>query len=765
MNASSFLAVHGATLAENGYRILPIKPGEKAPGRWDTIVGEWRDAADWSRFCERDPTELEIAEWEQWPQAGIGIACGNVVGIDIDVLDAGLAHRCQELAHEILGETPAVRFGKRPKRMLVYRCDRPFASFDARPLQVYALGRQFVAHGIHPETLQPYDWPLGSLREIDRSALPVVTEEKARAWAIAAAKILPGARPPAPPSAARAAGEHEPATYEAVEQALRFIPSDASVSRPDWVGIGMAIKAGLGEAGAPLWHSWSSHDARYTEKEADAQWRSFKNDRAGGIGIGTLFDKAKHGGWHPDGVFLYQRDADAAHAQVQIDYDALVSNIIKRTGVKPVEVEPVYTVPSGEPGWLRDLTGGLRLFVEHATVTAIRPQPWVALGGAISMFGALAGRRYSSPTNLRTNVYSIGIADSGGGKNHPLRLVSTVLAQAGLERFLGGEKIASGSGLIAALERNPSAIFTIDEIGFLMHAAADRRRSPGHKTEILDNLTQFYSTAAYTFLGTEYADQKEKPRRVIEQPCLCLYGLTTPSVFWGSLSSSNTLDGSLARMLIFESPDSYPDANRDIIVSPAPDDLVAVMRAVADGADGHVALGLGEGPQVRPTPYVVEYEDQLARARAADIDIEQTRLLRSYAGTPLTSIIARLGENAVKVALIRAISDNPPQPKLSVADLEWGYDIARQSVDTLLKAIEERVADNEHEAALKRVFKIVCEAGSAGIDRSTLTRRTQWLRDAKHRRSILDDLVEAGTVRCANTGLDPARPAVVYFAV
>jgi len=761
-NSTSFMALHGATLVDNGYRIVPIKPSDKAPGRYDAISNQWLDATEWSRFCDRAPTDLEITNWEGWPGSGVGIACGNVVGIDIDILDVGMATRIEELAREILGETEAIRFGQRPKRMLVYRCEEPFDSFDIRPLQVYAKGRQFVAFGIHPVTQRPYEWAFRSLTEVDRSDLPVITEQKAREWGEAAAKLMGVATPR--PNNGQSHHAHEAATYEAVQQALQFIPSDASTSRAEWIEIGMAIKSGLGDDGRILWHEWSAQDDRYNSKECDKQFDSFKNDRANAIGVGTLYERARLRGWVPNGVDLYARDAEVRHAQIHIDIAAILESCARRQGIRPASEEVIYTVPQGEPGWLRDLGGGLRLFVEHANDTAIRPQPWVTLGGALAMFGALAGRRYASPTNLRTNLYCIGIADSGGGKNHPLRLVSTLLKEAGLNRFLGGENIASGAGLVSAVTAQPSIIFPIDEIGFLINAAADRKKSPKHLTEILDRLTQFYSTAAHTFLGTEYANKKERARELIEQPCMCLYGLTTPSVFWSSLSSDNVMDGSLARMLIFESENNYPDARHDIEWGELPSHLIEAVQAVAEGAAGHVALPLGDLAINIPQPFRVPYADEKAKQLAIDIDHETTRELRKYMGTPMTSVIARQAENAVKVALVRAIANNPAKPAIDFKDLSWGYDIAKQSVDTIVKAVNERVANNEAEATLKKVLKIINDAGSSGIDKGALTRRTQWLRDTRHRDGIIDQLIEGGQIWVGKAGLDPSRPKTVFYA-
>ena len=40
-----------------------------------------------------------------------------------------------------------------------------------------------------------------------------------------------------------------------------------------------------------------------------------------------------------------------------------------------------------------------------------------------------------------------------------------------------------------------------------LSAAADRKRSPRHITEILDNMTELYTSAGGIFLGAEYANR------------------------------------------------------------------------------------------------------------------------------------------------------------------------------------------------------------------------------------------------------------------
>jgi hypothetical protein len=61
---------------------VPILPGTKKPGRWRN--GAWSDYPEWTRHAERPTTEHELDIWRTWPDAGVGIACGQVIGVDID---------------------------------------------------------------------------------------------------------------------------------------------------------------------------------------------------------------------------------------------------------------------------------------------------------------------------------------------------------------------------------------------------------------------------------------------------------------------------------------------------------------------------------------------------------------------------------------------------------------------------------------------------------------------------------------------------------
>jgi hypothetical protein len=114
-----------------------------------------------------------------------------VIGVDLDIHHAALASRLEELARTALGDTPAVRFGMQPKRLLVFRTTEPLSGIKAHPIEVLGLGQQFVAFADHPETKRPYEWPQESPADLPTESLPPVDEGMMRAFLEQAQALVP----------------------------------------------------------------------------------------------------------------------------------------------------------------------------------------------------------------------------------------------------------------------------------------------------------------------------------------------------------------------------------------------------------------------------------------------------------------------------------------------------------------------------------------------------------------------------------------------
>ena len=158
MSDQSFMERFGPRLVANGHPILPIMPGTKKPGRWRNrrMVGLSR--LDASRRTPDHRARARGLAHAGRTRASAWSAGGSSRSTSTSWMP-GLALEIERLARERLGETPALRIGRAPKRLLVYRSAEPFAGIRRAPIEVLGLGQQFVAHAIHPDTGQPYAWP------------------------------------------------------------------------------------------------------------------------------------------------------------------------------------------------------------------------------------------------------------------------------------------------------------------------------------------------------------------------------------------------------------------------------------------------------------------------------------------------------------------------------------------------------------------------------------------------------------------------------
>jgi Protein of unknown function (DUF3987) len=412
------------------------------------------------------------------------------------------------------------------------------------------------------------------------------------------------------------------------------------------------------------------------------------------------------------------------------------------------------------PPELRAIGGVIGDIVKLCVDTAKSPQPFLALGAAIALVGTLAGRKYRTKSNLRSNVYAIGIADSGGGKDHARVILKEALFQADLTDYLGGGKIASGSGLLTSLERHPCRLFLLDEMGKFIKSVTGPRVA-SHREEIWTYLTELYTSANSRFLGSEYSDQKLRPRIDIVQPCCSIYGVTVPSVFWSTLESGALIDGSLARFLIFQTDNDYPDRQYEVDTGTTiPDCVISGLKAIVAGVG--TSGDMPELSDMPPNPYTVP------TTPAADVLLrkltdEQTYWLRSSQGTSQTAVIARMEENINKVALILAISDSPDNPLITELHVTLAQKLVGHCMRALLRDADRFVAENVTESNNKRVKEIIKKAGTDGITKGALIQKTRFLQP-KELDTILRSMMESDeiTAHPLKTAPGPGRPGVRY---
>lgn len=436
--------------------------------------------------------------------------------------------------------------------------------------------------------------------------------------------------------------------------------------------------------------------------------------------------------------------------------------------------QPVVTavkVSPALPDGLLDVDGALGEFIAYCQATAISPQPFLALAAGVVAIGALAGRRYRTETNLRTNLYAVGIAASGGGKDHARKRIKTVFAAAGLTRFLGGEDIASGAGMITALQRHPAMLFQIDEFGDWLEGVLGKQAGT-HKKQIAQKLKELFSNADTFVTGVERANQnkdKGTPREDIIQPHACMYGTTTPKQFWDAIAGGSLEDGFLARFLICVSPDNFPDEQEPEQIDP-PESLIKAFQAIAGGTDdlsgnlaSAIASGLPMSAQAEAYPYLAPF-DPAAKAAIRAIRKEQLAWRKRAKQAHVEATVARWAEHTTKLALLHAVSRDPIRPVITERDVVWGRTFALHCIDTMLEQAGHNVADNDYERRLNKCMDIVRRHGQPITERDLIRKGLKL--PTKDRAEVLKTLMDAGRLMAAEKEMSgPGRRTVLYAIV
>jgi Primase C terminal 2 (PriCT-2)/Family of unknown function (DUF5906) len=287
-------------LTDNGYLVVPVKWGEKAPV-----------PKDWPRY------RFQAADLGKYATCGTGILTGAVVGVDIDVLRPDLAAALEEFAKQSFGDAPR-RVGKAPKSLRVYRAAEPFgkiqtppyrfpddaAAFKGHKVEILAAGQQFVSFNLHPDTRQLYIWHgAGSPLDTPVDALPAITEAQARAFIAECAVRLQasGALKIGRFAASDADRKHVPNEQQRARRPEECSAALAAIPNEDedfdsWLQVLLAAKGALGAEGKDAFFAWSAKSAKHDAANTAKEWAGANPTS---LGAGTIYHLAREHGWRP----------------------------------------------------------------------------------------------------------------------------------------------------------------------------------------------------------------------------------------------------------------------------------------------------------------------------------------------------------------------------------------------------------------------------------------------------------------------------------
>jgi hypothetical protein len=777
------------SLFENGYHPVLARGKISNVAGWRTPVSSFEEIIE---KTQSNPTYLNT-----------GLLCGELVGVDIDALDPITADALVAMAEQLPGASQALRrVGKAPKITLVFRAEvvRKKATTKAYlvngqkcQVEVMGDGQQIIAYGEHPDTGRPYEWIGASPLDVALADLPAISPEAIDGFiAEAEAYLAAHGEPIVPARTAKPQPEYRPTQQAVAGDGI-------------WVELKARAMANLGEWVPALGLSGTKPYERGFLARADFRpSTSSKGLTGNGRGLSICFspdgivDYADGNlGYNPIDItavalgitpaeaadWLRGRIGDERPPVDQSKFRGLISKAASqrssparylaandniKVGDEEDADEPTASnlAPTGLPEHLCYPPGAVGEFARFITSCARFPSPHLALVASLAFTAGLIGRRYKGPTGLRSNLYVVGLAESGFGKDITIRVPAALAdsTQHGdkVSEMLFTDQIRSLPGLANKLRKAPSCVAVVDEFGRFL-ADHTGRHVASHRAEITTSLMELTGATAGFWGGQEKA-AGNIPR--IVQPCFSIHGISTPSTFWGALSSGNISEGLLGRLVVIDVGNAEPQKVRRPAgsVDNIPASLSAAVAELL-GAESRYPgpfSALAQKSDERPYPLMtVEWEpgvDDLFE----DFD-DRMRAMKKTVSADYRPILNRVGENAGRLALIVAVGCAPKAPVITREVQEWANAVAEHSLRVVLSGADSHIADNERAAEYLRVRQIIVRKGGEGITLKSILKALRGSLDGRRLDDILGMLRKSREVHFAKLLSDSGQTKMRFW--
>lgn len=412
--------------------------------------------------------------------------------------------------------------------------------------------------------------------------------------------------------------------------------------------------------------------------------------------------------------------------------------------------------------------GAVGEFARFIVGCARFPSPHLALVSSLAFVAGLIGRRYKGPTGLRSNIYLVGLAESGFGKDITIR-ASAALADSTdygpkVSEWLYMDQIRSLPGLTNKLRKSPTSICVQDEFGRWL-ADHTGRNVATHRAEIASALMELTGAPQGFWGGQEKAGGNIA--RIVA-PCFTMHGVSTPSTFWGALSSNNIAEGLLGRLVVIDVGGGDPVKVR--VPPNSLDDIpiglstrVADLLGLSAGRYTGPFFALNARSDEKPHPIMTATWDEGVDDIFEEFD-DRMRAMKKSVDPQYRPILNRVGENAARLALIVAVGCDPKEPVITSEIQQWANSVAEHSLNVILRGADDNIADNDRAAEYLRVKRIVQRKAGEGITAKAVVRALRGAIDRRRLDDILIMLRQAKEIHFARLVADSGQVKLRFWA-
>lgn len=675
---------------------------------------------NWSMFSQQKPSELLIDSWvSKYPKANVGFLTGKLSGIIAVDID-------KDSGLALVPMSPVVKRGKKGEtRFFKYNGEANFKRHDLG-IELLSTGNQTVIPpSIHPETQEAYVWTSQhDLLSIDKDDLPTLDQK----------------------------------FFDVVGQ-VETIKGDTLGRHNALIEICGAM-VGRGEGSSEI----IAELQRYDQENHSPPYFTDKSEPHKGTGYQAALS-------------MYMSVVRTATQKGEFIAPKKIEIVLSEKEIQEKIDESIETTKVRFP----EPRGYVKEIMDEILARSHKPRPKLALSSALSIVGCLASNKVAFG-DTTPNLFSLFIAESGEGKDAPLKAGKKMFIETGLLHLIGLEQYRGDKSIVKKFESQRERMDVIDEASKFLRAT---RSANVFSAAIPETLTEIWNASHDLFMG--FTTAAEGTSGMVFHPCLTFLGATTPNSFSETFSNSILMQGFGGRLIyIF-------DDSRVKLVEPKvgrmSDNLDMFfthwgnMEILTEQVDisrtGTFSIDMTQNrPQstqmtnlVRPLPIQVKASNEaLKRLREIMYYFDE---LGTSCDHSIKPIVHRAYQQTKKISLIDSVGQCDPYDKASLPFITLeSVEFAFQFVESYIKQTDLFFKDYLIKSSFHKQSTQVIEVlkrNPKGLTQKELTRKlvSQFKSSDLYdkRNGIVTNLIEAGRIVAFQSKKDGADKPTTRFVL
>lgn len=681
---------------------------------------------NWSMFSSQKPSELLIDSWvNRYPHANIGFLTGKLTRVIAIDID-------KDSALKMVPNSPLVKKGKKGEtRFFKYNGETNFKRHDLG-IELLSTGNQTVLPpSIHPETKEAYVWTsLETLLSYDVDDLPILPQE----------------------------------FFDVVGQ-METLKGDTLGRHNSLIEICGAM-VGRGEDATTIIEELQKFDI----ENHTPPYFTDKNEPHKGAGyhaaLSMYMSVSKTA--KQKGEFVEPKKVEIVFSESEIQKQIDESNQV---------IDIKFPEPRGFIKEIRDL------IIQRSH----KPRPKFALASALSLVGAITSNKVRCGDST-PNLFQLIIAESGEGKDVPLKAGKELLIETGMLHLLGLESYRGDKALVKKFESQRERLDIIDEISKLFRSM---KSTNSFTSNIAETLTELWNSSSDLFTGFTTS---EDTTGMVFNPALSLIGATTPNAFSETFSNSFLMQGFGGRFLYI-----MDETRVDLlepVKRPMSEQLEYFLTSWGNREIETETIDISRTGTVKfdfsgTKPQSVSV-NQLERPVVVDLPIEkdaQKRLKEimhyfhelSYScNEAIRPIAQRAFQQTKKIMIIDAVANQSqgtptiaidekaiwPAPIITLQSVEFAFQYVEACLKNTDSFFKENLIQSRFHKDSQKVIRVM-KRFPAGLSKTELTKKlvNQFKASELYdkRSGIISNLVEAGTVLAFETKKEGSQKSSIRF--